>query len=211
MRCGSVPCLVVKEPSGKCFDWSSVQKGCAPWGVVVTELRCWHHRCCQSHSVAGGQQSPWSPRCQLSAVAFSKPTRPPVQEGEVCWAATAAAAVAVQGHPWPFVSNVQHEAEQEDMPACLPTPLLALFCPAPLRRVSPSQPKGADRKQKTDREKMEKRTPHEKEKYQPSYETTILTEVGTPALQHSAWLGSQLQGGQNRWAEELHPPRPELS
>lgn len=40
------------------------------------------------------------------------------------------------------------------------------------------QPKGADRKQKTDREKMEKRTPHEKEKYQPSYETTILTEVG---------------------------------
>lgn len=122
-----MPCLVVKEPSGKCFDWSSVQKGCAPWGVVVTELHCWHHRCCQSHSVAGGQQSPWSPRCQLSAVAFSKPTRPLVQEGEVCWAATAAAAVAVQGHPWPFVSNVQHEAEQEDMPACLPTPLLALF------------------------------------------------------------------------------------
>lgn len=39
------------------------------------------------------------------------------------------------------------------------------------------QPKGADRKQKTDREKMEKRTPQEKEKYQPSYETTILTEV----------------------------------
>uniref|UniRef100_A0A8D3CCN4 Transcription factor CP2 n=1 Tax=Scophthalmus maximus TaxID=52904 RepID=A0A8D3CCN4_SCOMX len=38
------------------------------------------------------------------------------------------------------------------------------------------QPKGADRKQKTDREKMEKRTPQEKEKYQPSYETTILTE-----------------------------------
>ena len=39
------------------------------------------------------------------------------------------------------------------------------------------KPKGADRKQKIDREKMEKRTPHEKEKYQPSYETTILTEV----------------------------------
>ncbi|MEE6471819.1 hypothetical protein FKM82_009378 [Ascaphus truei] len=38
------------------------------------------------------------------------------------------------------------------------------------------QPKGADRKQKTDREKMEKRTPQEKEKYQVSYETTILTE-----------------------------------
>lgn len=41
------------------------------------------------------------------------------------------------------------------------------------------QPKGADRKQKTDREKMEKRAPQEKEKYQPSYETTILTEVST--------------------------------
>uniref|UniRef100_A0A8C3AE87 Transcription factor CP2 n=1 Tax=Cyclopterus lumpus TaxID=8103 RepID=A0A8C3AE87_CYCLU len=38
------------------------------------------------------------------------------------------------------------------------------------------KPKGADRKQKTDREKMEKRAPQEKEKYQPTYETTILTE-----------------------------------
>ncbi|XP_075442456.1 upstream-binding protein 1 isoform X3 [Ascaphus truei] len=38
------------------------------------------------------------------------------------------------------------------------------------------KPKGADRKQKTDREKMEKRTAQEREKYQPSYETTILTE-----------------------------------
>ncbi|XP_006512118.1 upstream-binding protein 1 isoform X3 [Mus musculus] len=39
------------------------------------------------------------------------------------------------------------------------------------------KPKGADRKQKNDREKMEKRTAHEKEKYQPSYDTTILTEM----------------------------------
>ncbi|XP_023659621.2 upstream-binding protein 1 isoform X4 [Paramormyrops kingsleyae] len=39
------------------------------------------------------------------------------------------------------------------------------------------KPKGADRKQKTDREKMEKRTAQEKEKYQPSYETTILSEM----------------------------------
>uniref|UniRef100_A0A8C3AFQ9 Upstream-binding protein 1 n=1 Tax=Cyclopterus lumpus TaxID=8103 RepID=A0A8C3AFQ9_CYCLU len=38
------------------------------------------------------------------------------------------------------------------------------------------KPKGADRKQKTDREKMEKRSPQEKEKYQPSYDTTILSE-----------------------------------
>ncbi|XP_066547296.1 upstream-binding protein 1 isoform X2 [Amia ocellicauda] len=39
------------------------------------------------------------------------------------------------------------------------------------------KPKGADRKQKTDREKMEKRTAQEKEKYQPSFETTILSEM----------------------------------
>ena len=50
------------------------------------------------------------------------------------------------------------------------------------------QPKGADRKQKTDREKMEKRTAHEKEKYQPSYETTILSEVSWGA---SFWGGGQ--------------------
>ncbi|XP_051948649.1 upstream-binding protein 1-like isoform X1 [Xyrauchen texanus] len=39
------------------------------------------------------------------------------------------------------------------------------------------KPKGADRKQKTDREKMEKRTAQEKEKYQLSYDTTILSET----------------------------------
>ncbi|XP_062869613.1 upstream-binding protein 1 isoform X2 [Trichomycterus rosablanca] len=39
------------------------------------------------------------------------------------------------------------------------------------------KPKGADRKQKTDREKMEKRNAQEKEKYQPSYDTTILSEA----------------------------------
>uniref|UniRef100_A0A8C6M713 Transcription factor CP2 n=1 Tax=Nothobranchius furzeri TaxID=105023 RepID=A0A8C6M713_NOTFU len=43
-------------------------------------------------------------------------------------------------------------------------------------QVKVFKPKGADRKQKTDREKMEKRAPQEKEKYQSSYETTILTE-----------------------------------
>uniref|UniRef100_A0A8C8CBH7 Grh/CP2 DB domain-containing protein n=1 Tax=Oncorhynchus tshawytscha TaxID=74940 RepID=A0A8C8CBH7_ONCTS len=52
-------------------------------------------------------------------------------------------------------------------------------------QVKVFKPKGADRKQKTDREKMEKRAPQEKEKYQPSYETTILTEVGVSVL--SEW------------------------
>ncbi|XP_061432378.1 upstream-binding protein 1-like isoform X3 [Lethenteron reissneri] len=44
-------------------------------------------------------------------------------------------------------------------------------------QVKVFKPKGADRKQKTDRDKMEKRTPLEKEKYQLSYDTTILTEM----------------------------------
>lgn len=37
--------------------------------------------------------------------------------------------------------------------------------------------KGADRKHKQDREKIQKRTATEKEKYQPSYECTILTDI----------------------------------
>lgn len=37
--------------------------------------------------------------------------------------------------------------------------------------------KGADRKHKQDREKIQKRTPTEQEKYQPSYECTILTDI----------------------------------
>uniref|UniRef100_A0A8K9XZ39 Upstream-binding protein 1 n=1 Tax=Oncorhynchus mykiss TaxID=8022 RepID=A0A8K9XZ39_ONCMY len=51
------------------------------------------------------------------------------------------------------------------------------------------KPKGADRKQKTDREKMEKRTSQEKEKYQCSYNTTILSEVGpSRVLKHYTQL-----------------------
>lgn len=68
--------------------------------------------------------------------------------------------------------------EQEDESPPQAVAVLPLSRTADRTPISPPQPKGADRKQKTDREKMEKRTPHEKEKYQPSYETTILTEVG---------------------------------
>uniref|UniRef100_A0A8C0JEV3 Grh/CP2 DB domain-containing protein n=1 Tax=Chelonoidis abingdonii TaxID=106734 RepID=A0A8C0JEV3_CHEAB len=52
------------------------------------------------------------------------------------------------------------------------------------------KPKGADRKQKTDREKIEKQSPQEREKYQPSYESTVLAEVapgqlrGAPAFMY---------------------------
>ncbi|XP_039771003.1 upstream-binding protein 1 isoform X3 [Ornithorhynchus anatinus] len=57
----------------------------------------------------------------------------------------------------------------------------------PAKRTSAFiQPKGADRKQKTDREKMEKRTAHEKEKYQPSYDTTILTEMRLEPISEDA-------------------------
>ncbi|MED6263927.1 Transcription factor CP2-like protein 1 [Characodon lateralis] len=43
-------------------------------------------------------------------------------------------------------------------------------------QVKVFKPKGADRKLKTDREKMEKKTPQDREKYQPSHETTLLRE-----------------------------------
>ncbi|XP_062366938.1 alpha-globin transcription factor CP2 isoform X4 [Cinclus cinclus] len=81
------------------------------------------------------------------------------------------------------------------------------------------QPKGADRKQKTDREKMEKRTPHEKEKYQPSYETTILTECSpwpevtyvpsapSPGF-NSAHSGFSLGDGSGSPSHQPDPPAP---
>uniref|UniRef100_A0A8C3NXZ4 Grh/CP2 DB domain-containing protein n=1 Tax=Cyanoderma ruficeps TaxID=181631 RepID=A0A8C3NXZ4_9PASS len=43
------------------------------------------------------------------------------------------------------------------------------------------KPKGADRKQKTDREKVEKQPAAEREKFQPAYESTVLAEVGPGA------------------------------
>ncbi|XP_037543100.1 transcription factor CP2-like protein 1 [Nematolebias whitei] len=43
-------------------------------------------------------------------------------------------------------------------------------------QVKVFKPKGADRKLKTDREKMEKKNPQDRDKYQPSHETTLLRE-----------------------------------
>lgn len=51
------------------------------------------------------------------------------------------------------------------------------------------KPKGADRKHKTDRERMEKRSEAEKEKYQPSYECTVLIEI--PLDQAQVYLRQQ--------------------
>lgn len=42
---------------------------------------------------------------------------------------------------------------------------------------------------------MEKRTAQEKEKYQPSYETTILTEVSGRAVARRAWRCGLVWGG----------------
>uniref|UniRef100_A0A672HKY3 Transcription factor CP2-like 1 n=1 Tax=Salarias fasciatus TaxID=181472 RepID=A0A672HKY3_SALFA len=43
-------------------------------------------------------------------------------------------------------------------------------------QVKVFKPKGADRKLKTDREKMDKKAPQDREKYQPSHDTTLLKE-----------------------------------
>lgn len=57
--------------------------------------------------------------------------------------------------------------------------------------------KGADRKHKQDREKIQKRAPSEQTKYQPSYECTILSDIPyefmTP-MQHSCYSPEQYVG-----------------
>lgn len=44
------------------------------------------------------------------------------------------------------------------------------------------KPKGADRKLKTDREKIDKKTLQDRDKYQPSHDTTLLKEVRLAAV-----------------------------
>uniref|UniRef100_A0A3P8ZPG6 Grh/CP2 DB domain-containing protein n=1 Tax=Esox lucius TaxID=8010 RepID=A0A3P8ZPG6_ESOLU len=51
-------------------------------------------------------------------------------------------------------------------------------------QVKVFKPKGADRKLKTDREKIDKKSHQDREKYQPSHETTMLTEVWDPDTEH---------------------------
>ncbi|XP_072342384.1 transcription factor CP2-like protein 1 [Scyliorhinus torazame] len=61
-------------------------------------------------------------------------------------------------------------------------------------QVKVFKPKGADRKLKTDKEKIEKRSPQERSKYQPAYETTVLTECSpwpdTPSCSSISPAGS---------------------
>ncbi|XP_012582567.1 PREDICTED: upstream-binding protein 1-like isoform X1 [Condylura cristata] len=54
------------------------------------------------------------------------------------------------------------------------------------------KPKGADRRHKTDREKMEKRTANEKEKYRPSYDTTVLTDCSPWPDVPTAYVSTRL-------------------
>ncbi|KAK0059446.1 transcription factor CP2 [Biomphalaria pfeifferi] len=75
------------------------------------------------------------------------------------------------------------------------------------------KPKGADRKHKTDREKMEKRSDLEKEKYQPSYECTVLTEVPKDQIIQSKSSFSNTQSLTSSFAELncTASPNPSLS
>lgn len=51
--------------------------------------------------------------------------------------------------------------------------------------------KGADRKHKQDREKIQKRPASEKDKYQPSYECTILNDIPSEFLNPSSYSPEQ--------------------
>ncbi|XP_072024394.1 transcription factor CP2-like isoform X2 [Amphiura filiformis] len=69
-------------------------------------------------------------------------------------------------------------------------------------QVKVFKPKGADRKHKTDREKMEKRP--DKDKYQPSYECTVLKECNLDSsLNNSAMVP---QSPQSLGQSPLHAP-----
>ncbi|MPC48878.1 Alpha-globin transcription factor CP2 [Portunus trituberculatus] len=71
--------------------------------------------------------------------------------------------------------------------------------------------KGADRKHKQDREKIMKRSPSEQEKYQPSCECTILTELSpeavyTPVPESSSPVMAATSGVMNLSVQGNSPP-----
>ncbi|XP_051824114.1 alpha-globin transcription factor CP2-like [Antechinus flavipes] len=78
------------------------------------------------------------------------------------------------------------------------------------------KPKGADKKQKIDREKMEKKSPREKEDYQPSYEATLFIECSPwtdiPYVTNSPLAGfnsSSFSTGEGHGSPS-HQPEPSL-
>ncbi|XP_032455447.1 transcription factor CP2-like protein 1 isoform X2 [Nasonia vitripennis] len=52
--------------------------------------------------------------------------------------------------------------------------------------------KGADRKHKQDRDKIQRRPPHEQNKYQPSYECTVLSDISLDSLSSSNTIGQNV-------------------
>lgn len=56
-------------------------------------------------------------------------------------------------------------------------------------QVKVFKPKGADRKHKTDREKIDKLNESDKEKYQPSYECTVLTQINVDQMASTTLAG----------------------
>lgn len=68
--------------------------------------------------------------------------------------------------------RIQVETYQVDEGSDTPKRLHAAVCQIKVFKL-----KGADRKHKQDREKIMKRPPSEQEKYQPSYECTVLSDV----------------------------------
>ncbi|CAK8696132.1 unnamed protein product [Clavelina lepadiformis] len=64
------------------------------------------------------------------------------------------------------------------------------------------KPKGADRKLKTDKDKMEKRSAQEKLKYQPSYDSTLLSE-GMPTITPTETVEDLSRSNQSRIIDQI--------
>ncbi|KAI4468715.1 transcription factor cp2 [Holotrichia oblita] len=73
--------------------------------------------------------------------------------------------------------RIQVETYQVDEGSDTPKRLHAAVCQIKVFKL-----KGADRKHKQDREKIMKRPPSEQEKYQPSYECTVLSDVSNKSI-----------------------------
>ncbi|KAK9751960.1 CP2 transcription factor [Popillia japonica] len=73
--------------------------------------------------------------------------------------------------------RIQVETYQVDEGSDTPKRLHAAVCQIKVFKL-----KGADRKHKQDREKIMKRPPSEQEKYQPSYECTVLSDIPCDAV-----------------------------
>lgn len=104
-------------------------------------------------------------------------------------------------------------------PGCPGSLLVAIPVVPGLRSRPWVQPKGADRKQKTDREKVEKQPAPEREKFQPAYESTVLAEVGpgpgTPQLRAGDPPGTlrpltppSILSAPRGWTRWVHPTAP---